>query len=604
MRIRECGSGNVDQGMWVSECGSANVGQGMWVRECGSMNEDQGMRIRECGSGNGGNEDQGMWVSKCGSGNVGQRMWVNECGSANVGQGMWVTMLGLKFLVLTLSVDVLTPVGSSRVVMFPGFLKSFFIQHANIGQALIDLGHEVWSCMPEYLSSSNLVKFKDIKILKYGEALGDIEQQYMRNTNFADEFWDGKDTDLYQLVGLAEVYKYFTSAVLEDKTFIDNITNLKADFLVIDGLMLMRNIFVLPYKLDVPFAVVGFLHDMVMHRVPFSPAVEPMYPYKFNNRMNFYERLTSTLRTLLELSYDVFSDSDIVTRIAPEKPYTTVGDIILKAEIFIAELDHILDYPRPMLPNTKLIGGSSVSEPKPLIGEFKQFVDETTNGIVVVSFGSKDMTFPVDILKTLSSAFKQLEYDVIWKVNITSPAPNKILTSHWIPQNDLLGHPKTKVFVSHCGKNGQYEALYHAVPILCLPIYGDQFYNSERIRVKSFGLIGDVRKITTEELTSSIKELAHDNKYKRNIEKASKLFKELYKVPSKEAAYWIDHVMKYGGDYMRSSGQEMPLYQFLLLDVIAFIAAVLSGVVVIFVLIVRFCCRLLYKHGKYKPKTE
>ncbi|XP_059155332.1 UDP-glucuronosyltransferase 2B15-like [Physella acuta] len=274
------------------------------------------------------------------------------------------------------------------------------------------------------------------------------------------------------------------------------------------------------------------------------------------------------------------------------------------SEIFITELDHILDYPRPMLPNTKLIGGSSVSESKPLIGEFKQFVEKSTNGIVVVSFGSNDFPIPKDIVAKMTSAFEQLSFDVIWKVNMTSPVPTKIMTSHWIPQNDLLGHAKTKVFVSHCGKNSQYEALYHAVPILCLPIYADQFYNSERVRVKGYGLRGDVREISAGELTDTIQELVYDTSFKTNIEKASKLFKELYKVPSKEAAYWIDHVMKYGGDYMRSSGQEMPLYQFLLLDVIAFIAAVLSGVVVIFILIVRFCYRRFFKQLTVKIKKE
>jgi glucuronosyltransferase len=44
-----------------------------------------------------------------------------------------------------------------------------------------------------------------------------------------------------------------------------------------------------------------------------------------------------------------------------------------------------------------------------------------------------------------------------------------------------------KVFVSLCGKNGQYEALYYAVPIVATPIFVDQAYNAERARVKGFG---------------------------------------------------------------------------------------------------------------------
>ncbi|XP_059154121.1 UDP-glucuronosyltransferase 1A9-like [Physella acuta] len=350
------------------------------------------------------------------------------------------------------AVILLTQAAGKRVVMLPGITKSYFIYNANIGQALIDLGHEVWMFMPEYLSNSSLVKFKDIKIVTFGETLGNIEKQIFEDTKIFSDFWEGKETSLSQHLTTARSCRNFINKVLADEKFMNNIKILKPEFLVIDKHQFIRNIFVIPYKLDVPFAVVGTVHDLVTHRVPFSPAVEPRVADRVSNYMGFYDRLTSTLLTVLDLSYDIFSDRDIVSRIAPEKPYTTISDIILKAEIFIAELDHILDYPRPMLPNTKLIGGSSVCEPRPLIGVFKKFVDESANGIVLVSFGSNELPFPEHILAKLTSAFENLEFNVIWRVSITSPAPKRILTSEWIPQNDLLGHTKTKVFVSHCGK--------------------------------------------------------------------------------------------------------------------------------------------------------
>lgn len=27
----------------------------------------------------------------------------------------------------------------------------------------------------------------------------------------------------------------------------------------------------------------------------------------------------------------------------------------------------------------------------------------------------------------------------------------------WLPQNDVLGHPRTRAFLSHCGANSLYE---------------------------------------------------------------------------------------------------------------------------------------------------
>ena len=50
--------------------------------------------------------------------------------------------------------------------------------------------------------------------------------------------------------------------------------------------------------------------------------------------------------------------------------------------------------------------------------------------------------------------------------------PSNVYISDWLPQNDLLGHPGVQVFVTHCGNNGQFEALYHGVPFVSRrPVY-------------------------------------------------------------------------------------------------------------------------------------
>jgi len=44
----------------------------------------------------------------------------------------------------------------------------------------------------------------------------------------------------------------------------------------------------------------------------------------------------------------------------------------------------------------------------------------------------------------------------------------------WLPQNDLLGHPATRAFLTHGGIHSLYEAVYHAVPMVVVPIGADQ----------------------------------------------------------------------------------------------------------------------------------
>ncbi|KAK6963158.1 UDP-glucuronosyltransferase 1-1 [Biomphalaria glabrata] len=510
-------------------------------------------------------------------------------------------MLSLTQLLIMASLVSLEFCGAKNVVMIPPLSKSYLIYHANIGQALIELGHNVSICVPDYLANKGLVPHKKINIIKYGEYLGDVEARVYEKTQLIEKFWAGGVETVGSLIPIVNFCKGLLEQILSDQTFIASLRDLKPDFFIIENFMFTRNILVLPYKLDVPFGLIGTYHDYFISRTPFSPAADQLFFDDGGDRKSFLQRVQATILSAAFTVYDIFSDSDVVSRYAPEKPSISIRDIALKAEIFITEIDHILDYPRTSLPNTKLVGGSSVSEAKPLSGDMKHFVDKSPNGIVVVSFGSGNVYIPDQIRSKMANAFLKLNLNVIWKINGTFEQQDKILALNWIPQNDLLGHTKTKVFVSHCGKNGQYEALYHGVPILCLPMYGDQFYNSKRIAVKEFGHYADIREITSEKFSALIQEIADNPKYRNNIQKASKLFKELYKVPSKEAAYWFDHVMKYGGSYMRSSGQQMPLYQYLLLDVMAF----LFGIVIVFLVFVSIIFRLCWKLlTKYKVKTD
>ena len=91
--------------------------------------------------------------------------------------------------------------------------------------------------------------------------------------------------------------------------------------------------------------------------------------------------------------------------------------------------------------------------------------------------------------------------------------PNNVKLFPWLPQTDLLGNPQTKVFITHCGNNGQYEALYHGVPMIGFPLYLDQPHNGYRIQAKGYGIRMDIRTFTAAELTSNILELIQNGTF-------------------------------------------------------------------------------------------
>ena len=48
--------------------------------------------------------------------------------------------------------------------------------------------------------------------------------------------------------------------------------------------------------------------------------------------------------------------------------------------------------------------------------------------------------------------------------------PPNILVRTFLPQQSILAHPKTLLFVTHVGNNGLLEAVHYRVPMVGMPI--------------------------------------------------------------------------------------------------------------------------------------
>ncbi|XP_044336105.1 anthocyanidin 5,3-O-glucosyltransferase-like, partial [Triticum aestivum] len=53
----------------------------------------------------------------------------------------------------------------------------------------------------------------------------------------------------------------------------------------------------------------------------------------------------------------------------------------------------------------------------------------------------------------------------------------EMVVSSWAPQVEVLRHPATGAFVTHCGWNSTLEAVVAGVPMLCWPMYAEQRMN-------------------------------------------------------------------------------------------------------------------------------
>ena len=76
------------------------------------------------------------------------------------------------------------------------------------------------------------------------------------------------------------------------------------------------------------------------------------------------------------------------------------------------------------------------------------------------------------------------------------------------------GHDKTKVFVFHGGVNGAFEAIYHGVPVVGIPLFADQL--DDLIRMRSLGMAeyfeDGIREVTTDRLYKKIMKVATNSR--------------------------------------------------------------------------------------------
>nr|CAD2171481.1 unnamed protein product [Meloidogyne enterolobii] len=129
------------------------------------------------------------------------------------------------------------------------------------------------------------------------------------------------------------------------------------------------------------------------------------------------------------------------------------------------------------------IGGIVVEDHQLLIGG-KQMVENEPVCVVLVSFGTVNYeSLPISrMIERVFLHFTQCYFYV--RSDKTSQFSNVFTTEDPLPQKQILSKTNTKVFISHCGINSVNESMYAGVPLICIPVDGDQMNNASTVEQK------------------------------------------------------------------------------------------------------------------------
>jgi hypothetical protein len=293
------------------------------------------------------------------------------------------------------------------------------------------------------------------------------------------------------------------------------------------------------------FGASKWTNDLVGTPSPLSYVPHPFL--SFTDQMSLVERFGNFMMHLFELSYmNLFyyhRQNEIYERSFPG-PKPTLPELMKKVNLVLLNNHFSLSLPRPYPPAMIEVGGMHINRtPKPLPPKIKSYLDNAKDGVIYFSMGSNIQctTLPLERREALLKTFASFKQKVMWKwedENLPGKSDNVFISSWW-PQDDILAHPNVKVFITHGGLLGSSEAIYHGVPIIGIPIFGDQELNMARAVRAGYGLTVGYTNLTQEALTWALKEVLNDPKYARNAKVMSERYRDQQNNPLDTAVYWV-----------------------------------------------------------------
>ncbi|KAH8283702.1 hypothetical protein KR018_012601, partial [Drosophila ironensis] len=483
--------------------------------------------------------------------------------------------------------------------LFPA--KSHFMMTNALIRELVARGHEVTNISPVSLANENLgPNYKEVLFAPF-DSWKDIRQS--TNIDSVMDMTDLSMVDFLQMVyamGLHSTDFAFEQpelqAIINAKNKIGQYDLLLTEQFYNDGVLILAHIFQIPVVTISTSGFANFFSQIVGIVSPWAYVPHKWMPY--SDHMNLWERLGNVIVSgsddlYRELVYYPRQDAILrkhFSRLLDRVP--TIKELQLNISAILLNTYPPLVSPRPTSFNMIQVGGLHIQPAKALPEDLQEFLDGATHGAIYFSLGSqvRSTELSPQKLEIFLNVFRSLKQRILWKFedNSLPNLPANVKVEKWLPQRDILAHPNVKLFIAHGGLFGLQEAVYNGVPVLGMPVYGDQYLNLNQAKAIGCGLVLDYRKFSENELRSSMRELLENPKYGSEMKKASHIFRDRPLGAMDTAVYWIEYVIAHqGASHLVAAGVELPWYQFYLLDIVALILGSVLAICGLFLFILR-----------------
>ncbi|KAI8436737.1 hypothetical protein MSG28_010214 [Choristoneura fumiferana] len=265
------------------------------------------------------------------------------------------------------------------------------------------------------------------------------------------------------------------------------------------------------------------------------------------------------------------------------QPVPNLEDIAANAALLLLNSHFSIDNPSAYLPNIIEVGGLHIKDTNDTLpADLQNVLDNAKNGVVFLSFGSNVQLSELDKdkLDAFLKVFGELKQTVLmkWEDVPIQNIPKNIVLRKWFPQKAVLAHHNVKLFIGHGGLLGLQETISAGVPILGVPVFGDQYLNILDTVRKGHGEILYYKEINENTLRTKINKMLKDRTYMETAKKIAARFKDRPMNPLDTAVWWTEYVIRHkGADFMKPPKISYIAYQ--MLDVYLFLLGVVAVII-------------------------
>ncbi|XP_058795220.1 UDP-glucosyltransferase 2-like [Phymastichus coffea] len=348
-------------------------------------------------------------------------------------------------------------------------------------------------------------------------------------------------------------------------------------------------------------------------RNPVNLASEPNFVTSYFNPMSFPERIGNfiTHNRLIRLAhkYSDIQNNYILKYFGEGFPHA--ADLLKDVALMFVVEDFSLFGAKAFMPKIVPVAGLHIAnQSETLAKQVQEWLDESTNGCVVFTFGSmiKIETLPRHIIEAFYKSFENIApVRVLMKIAkpelLPAGLPSNVLTQTWLQQGAVLKHENTRAFVTHGGLMGTQESIYYEVPMIGIPIFFDQHYTLNTYASKKIAIKLPLYEVTEATFTHALRQILQNPKYRENVQKVSRQMKDRPVSVMDTALFWVQYVHRHGKDALKSASEDMPWWQVSLLDVYASLVTLSLLAVFICIQLLKLIFKILISSTR-KSKTS